>query len=265
MNNNPIGIFDSGIGGLSILKVLHDYFPQESFFYYADTARAPYGDKSKEALIVINDEITDFLIQENSKCIVFACNTSCALIYKDLSQTLSVPSIELIYPAAKKALSLSPNKRIAILGTIQTIQSKAYYNALKSLDKSSQIIEVACPKLVPYVENNQINSPEAKRWAKQYLDNALEQEPETLIHGCSHYPFFESFWKEHSPRCLKFINPAHALKENLQTILNNNNNTQNKGKITFYVSGESSTLKLHVKRLFDSSITTIKKIPIKAR
>lgn len=260
MNNNPIGIFDSGLGGLTVLAELKKSLPNESFIYYADTLQAPYGDKSDTELLEINKNIINYFTSKNVKCIVFACNTSCAVIYPKLC--LDLPCIELITPAAKEAIKHSKRNSIAILGTTQTIKSEAYKHAILKESPTSVITQIACPKLVPFVEKGEEGSLEAEKWAKQYIDQA--KNADVVIHGCSHYPYFESYWKGCLPNTT-FINPgvtaAQKLKETLksQSLLR----TTKKPELSFYISGPDTVLLQHIETLFSKqTYQLLTKIPV---
>ena len=246
MNNNPIGIFDSGLGGLTILEQLKKALPNESFIYYADTLQAPYGDKSNAELIEINNHIINYFKSKNIKCIVFACNTSCAVVYPKL--TLNIPCIELIAPAAKEAIRRTKNNIIAVLATSQTIKSHAYKNAIHKENVTTKVIEIPCPQLVPYVEKGEEGSLEAEKWAKQYINEA--KRADVIIHGCSHYPYFESYWKGCMPNAT-FINPgvtvAKKLKETL--IAQQIHRTKPDSELSFYISGPDNVMLKHIEKI----------------
>ncbi|MFC1754429.1 glutamate racemase [Thermoproteota archaeon] len=210
MNTNPIGLFDSGVGGLTILGRLQTCFPNESYVYVGDSGRAPYGDKSFEELYQINKEIVAFLREKNIKMLVMACNTSCANFLDTLQQELPFPVIGLITPASKSAVLTSKNKRIAVLGTTQTISKHVYAHEIQKLLPEAQVLELAGPELVPLVESGQMFSDEGIAVCRHYMKKILDFGADTLIYGCSHYPYFEPVFKRFAPQ-ITYIDPAKCI------------------------------------------------------
>lgn len=219
MKKKPIGIFDSGVGGLTVLESLIKEFPNESFIYFADTARAPYGSKTNQELFQINKEVIDFLISKKIKTLISACNTSSATVFKSITKNINIPTAELIQPASIEAIEQSNKKRIAVLATQATINNKGYSRIIKSLDSDCEVIEIACPELVPIAERNDIYSKESIDACKKYMDIINESDIDVLIHGCSHYPFFEKIFEAHLNSKVLFINPAETITKALKPIL----------------------------------------------
>lgn len=219
MSNHPIGLFDSGVGGLSVLSVLKHNFPNESFIYIGDTARAPYGDRSVDNLWDINEELIQELLNQNIKALVMACNTSCALFLSQLQSSLNIPVIGLIPAAAKAAVQASKTGRIAILGTTRTIEQQQHKKEILRHAPNATVIEKASPELVPIIESSvtktDLDQPKALHTFKEILTHT----PDVLIHGCTHYPFLEPVWQHYLDQIktpLTFINPATAIIDEIK-------------------------------------------------
>lgn len=187
-DQRPIGVFDSGIGGLTVVSALRKLLPNESIFYLGDTARVPYGGKSAATVERYSLEIAAMLLEENCKTIVVACNTASALALPRLEETLTVPVIGVISPGAKAAVAATRNKHIGVIGTRATIKSGAYERALRLLDSSLQTTALPCPLLVPLIEEGWLQNEITDRVIKRYLDPLVRKKVDTLVLGCTHYP-----------------------------------------------------------------------------
>lgn len=166
---SPIGVFDSGIGGLTVLQRIMDSLPKEHSVYLGDTARSPYGNKSVEAVLRYSFENTDFLVQKDVKLVVVACNTSTAVALESLQENLSVPVVGVIEPGVKAALDKTKKKKIGVIGTEATIQSRAYTRGLKALDAKVEVYSRACPLFVPLVEEGWLDNAVVKMTVESYL------------------------------------------------------------------------------------------------
>lgn len=189
--NYKIGIFDSGLGGLTVLKSIKKHFPTHSFIYLGDLANLPYGDKSEDSIIIYSKKIVDFFIQQNIQLIIVACNSASSVALKKLQSIYSVPIIGVIRPSIKTALKKTKTKSIGIIGTKTTIKSQAYNNELKNLIDNSHeysISLVSCPLFVPIVEEGWENTEIAHQIATKYLSNFKDKNIDTIILGCTHYP-----------------------------------------------------------------------------
>lgn len=187
-DTRPIGVFDSGIGGLTVVSALRRLLPNESIFYLGDTARVPYGGKSAATVQRYSQEITALLLQENAKAIVVACNTASALALPLLQEQLPVPVTGVIAPGAHAATVATRNGHIGIIGTRATIKSGAYENALRQLEPSHRASARACPLLVPLIEEGWLETGVTDEVLMQYLHPLLEDGIDTLVLGCTHYP-----------------------------------------------------------------------------
>ncbi len=184
----PIGVFDSGIGGLTVVKALHELLPNENIFYLGDTARVPYGGKSATTVERYSLEMTDMLADEDVKIIVIACNTASSLALPKLEKTLSVPVIGVIKPGAEAAIAVTRNRHVGVIGTRATIKSSAYERALRSLNPKINISARACPLLVPLIEEGWLDDDLTDGVIARYLKPLVAEGIDTLVLGCTHYP-----------------------------------------------------------------------------
>ncbi len=189
--NNPIGIFDSGIGGLTVVKQLMRYLPDEQLIYFGDTARVPYGSKSKRLVQQYALEDAHFLLQYNVKMIVVACNSASASALHLLQDRLDIPVIGVVTPGANTAVELTQNNKIGVIGTNATINSDAYTNEVKRVEPLVEVFGQACPLLVPLVEEGWLEDDVTIIVIKKYLHNLMQQSVDTIILGCTHYPVLE--------------------------------------------------------------------------
>jgi glutamate racemase len=187
-DERAIGVFDSGIGGLTVVKALRDLLPNENIFYLGDTARVPYGPKSPETVQRYAIELAEMLTKEKAKALVVACNTVSSVALPALTQKFPVPVIGVIEPGARAALAASRNRRIGVIGTRATIRSGAYEKALQAEDPNVHVISRACPLLVPLIEEGLLLDDLTEQIILRYLDPLLEDEIDTLVLGCTHYP-----------------------------------------------------------------------------
>jgi len=188
----PIGMFDSGVGGLTVLRALMKRLPHESTLYFGDTARVPYGSKSRDVIIRFSLEIGQFLLQQRVKMIVVACNTSSAFALEALKARFPVPVIGVIEPGARAAVKATRSRRIGVIGTEGTIESRAYTQAIQALDKGIAVFGQACPLIVPLVEEGWLKKPLALEVVEEYLLPLLKNRIDTLVMGCTHYPLLKN-------------------------------------------------------------------------
>lgn len=190
--SNPIGIFDSGVGGLTVMQELIRQLPRERFIYFGDTARVPYGNKSRETVIRYAIESIIALLEKQIKLLVIACNTVSALALPKLRSIFKIPIIGVIEPGAQKAIAVTKNQRIAVIGTRGTIQSGAYQLAIRKQAPHAHVIPVACPLFVPLVEEKWFDHPATLLIAQEYIYPLSSQEIDTLLLGCTHYPLLRA-------------------------------------------------------------------------
>lgn len=187
-SRKAIGVFDSGIGGLTVVKALMQELPFESIVYFGDTARVPYGSKSRSTIVRFSLENVEFLLRCGVKCIVIACNTSSSFALPTLRKYFKVPIIGVIHPGARAAVQATLNKRVGVIGTEATVRSRAYDLEIKRLDPSMTVFSQSCPLFVPLVESGWLNGSISAQIAAKYLEPLTRHRIDTLILGCTHYP-----------------------------------------------------------------------------
>jgi glutamate racemase len=187
-DSRPIGVFDSGIGGLTVVKALRDLLPNERIFYVGDTARVPYGNKSAETVERYSLELAGMLMRENAKLIVVACNTVSSVAIPKLRTSVSVPVVGVIEPGAHAAVATTRNRHVGVIGTRATIRSGAYENALRALNTHVRVSSCACPLLVPLIEEGMLDDELTDQTIARYLKPMIADGIDTLVLGCTHYP-----------------------------------------------------------------------------
>ncbi|WP_264519731.1 glutamate racemase [Flavobacterium sp. N1994] len=243
INNNPIGLFDSGIGGTSIWKEIHDLLPYEDTIYLADSKNAPYGQKSKEEIIQLSIKNTEFLLNQNCKIIVVACNTATTNAIKELRAKYDIPFIG-IEPAIKPAALNSQNHVIGILATQGTLNSELFHKTAEKF-QDTKIIEQIGHGLVPLIENGDINSPEMDSLLHRYLKPMIDANIDYLVLGCSHYPYLVPQIKKILPRSIGIIDSGEAVARQTKNVLNEKvgfNTQTEKGRNIFYTNGNPLVL-----------------------
>ena len=205
----PIGVFDSGVGGLTVAREIMRNLPYEKIVYFGDTARVPYGSKSKETIIRYSRQIVRFLKTQEVKAIVVACNTASALALETISKETDLPMIGVVEPGAKVAVETTRNKKIGLIGTRATVKSGLYQRVIQKEDPQIQVIRQPCPLFVPLVEEGWLKDEITLEVAKRYLDPLLAQDIDTLILGCTHYPLLRSLLKGLVGDQVTLVNPAY--------------------------------------------------------
>nr|WP_154118173.1 glutamate racemase [Paenibacillus monticola] len=214
-----IAILDSGVGGLTVAKEVMRQLPREKIIYFGDTARAPYGPRSTEEVKLFTEQIVDYLIQFNPKMIVIACNTATAAALDYISTKVSIPVIGVIHPGARAAISATKSGQVGVIGTVGTIGSGAYTVALQQLSPFVQVVSQACPALVPLVEQGMFRSEESQIAVAESLNGIKYETIDTLILGCTHYPFLiDPIGKVMGPG-VKLISSADETAREISTIL----------------------------------------------
>lgn len=238
-DRRPIGIFDSGLGGLTVVKSVLNHLPHESIIYFGDTARVPYGNKSPELIREYSIEIADYLVKRNAKMIIVACNTATALALEALKEHINVPVIGVIEPGATQAYTATKNKNIGIIGTLATVSSKAYEKALKSIDKNVHTLAKACPLFVPLAEEGWLDGGVTEAIAEHYLQPLQNSAIDTLILGCTHYPLLKKVIATKVNSHTVLIDSADAVAVTVQKQLTINNQLSDssvKGTLNCYVT-----------------------------
>ena len=202
----PIGIFDSGVGGLTVLRELYRQLPNESILYFGDTARLPYGNRSKAEMVQFVQEILSWMLQQHVKMVIVACNTSSALALEAVRSQFPLPILGVILPGARAAVQ--QGKRIGVIATPATAASNAYQRAILEIDATVQVWQVGCPEFVPLIEQNRITDPYTSDVARYYLAPLLAQKIDILVYGCTHYPHLAPVLRSLLPLSVKLVNPA---------------------------------------------------------
>ncbi len=218
--NLPIGIFDSGVGGLTVYRALHNRLPNERFIYLGDTARVPYGTKSLATVERYAIENSEFLASRGIKLLVVACNTASALALPKIRERIGLDVVGVIGPGARKAVEVTnPNPRIAVIATEATVRSDAYAVSIKQASAAAEVIQTACPLFVPLAEENWTREPETFSIAKKYLQNIIEFQPEALVLGCTHYPILREVIQQTVGENVTLIDSGEACAEEVETLL----------------------------------------------
>ena len=218
MDKRPIGVFDSGLGGLTVVKALKNNLPNESVLYFGDIARLPYGVKSRELIIEYSVQITEFLIQKGAKLIIIACNTATAMALKELRlQFKETKIIGVIEPGSQQAYLDTSTKRIGVIGTDATINSRAYESSLLSIDNKIHVISKACPLFVPFVEEGMITGSAINYIVEHYL-SSFQNDIDTMILGCTHYPLLKDAITRYTKN-IKLVDSASATAKEANIIL----------------------------------------------
>lgn len=218
-DNAPIGVFDSGVGGLTVAREIMRHLPDESLIYFGDTARVPYGTKSKDTVIRYSRQIVNFLLSKNVKAIVVACNTASALAMSQLQKEYIVPMIGMVKPGAIAATRATKNQHIGIIGTNATIKSGQYGRYLRELNPEVTVVTKACPMFVPLVEEGLIDDRITEDMVSRYLREFDQYHIDSLILGCTHYPLLQNPIKNFVGKTVTLINPAYETAKSLKELL----------------------------------------------
>jgi len=238
-----IGIFDSGIGGLTVVKEIFNLLPDYQIIYFGDTARTPYGTKGDKTIIKYAQQDAEFLKSHGAKLIIVACNTASAVAYDQLKKEFTLPLFEVITPAVAAAIQASINKKIGVIGTQATVASGIYQRLIKQKDDKIKVFSKACPLLVPLVEENWLTKPETKRILKSYLRPLKNKQIDTLILGCTHYPLLKKMIKEIMGKKVTIVDPAQATAQTVKDFLGQNNIAVKGSDHQFFVTDINSKSK----------------------
>lgn len=266
--NAPIGVFDSGIGGLTVAKEIMHQIPNERIVYFGDTARVPYGNKSKETIIKFSRQIVRFLQTQKVKAIVAACNTVSAFALDEIEREVDIPMIGVVKPGVKAALKATRNGKIGVIGTAGTIASRIYPQYIKEMNPDANITGKACPLFVPLVEEGLWRDPVTDEIARRYLAELIDIDIDTLVLGCTHYPLIRETIGKVMGKGVVLVNPAYETARELRELL------QKRGLLKeqeaklgddmyrFYVSDSSEKFKQFANSIIKYGILSAKKINI---
>ena len=265
--NAPVGVFDSGVGGLTVAREIMRNLPSEKIVYFGDTARVPYGSKSKETVIRYSRQIIRFLLEQQVKAIVVACNTASAFALDAVKDELDIPIIGVIEAGARVAAAETRNKRVGVIGTVGTVGSGIHEAYLKKIDPQIQVMGKACPLFVPLVEEGWLHDPVTVEVASRYLKELQEKEIDTLILGCTHYPLLRSTIREIMGEKVRLVNPAYETALELGNLLKEQNllstgTQQEEFPYRFYVSDLADEFKNFANSILPYDVEMTQKIDI---
>ncbi len=259
----PIGVFDSGVGGLSVVKEIRALMPSLDIQYFGDTARVPYGNKSAETVVRYSLEIGRFLMGRGIAVLVVACNTSSAFALEALKRELPIPVLGMIEPGAKKALEATRTGRIGLIGTRGTVNSGAYAQAIKAKNPETHVISKACPLFVPLVEEGWASDPVAREVARRYLDPLLDKGVDTLILGCTHYPALVPVLQDVAGEGVRLVSSAEEAAQALSLLLEGGGyamKAESRGSLKVYVTDAGTHFQRVGVSLLGDTIPTLDKI-----
>lgn len=258
-SSSAIGIFDSGVGGLTVMRQIMRILPAEQLIYYGDTARIPYGNKSGQTIIRYMEENTHFLLSKGIKALVIACNTATAFSLSAISKLSQIPILGVIEPGAEQAALATQNQRIAVLGTRGTILSGAYQEALRKAAPQSTLYPVACPLFVPLIEEQWLDHPATRLIIEEYLRPLRSHQVDTAILGCTHYPLLYSLIQNELGNGVKVIDSAIACANRLAAELKRNNllALSLQGEHQYYVSDDPEKFRFLAEYLFGHPIANV--------
>jgi len=262
-STKPIGVFDSGIGGLTVVKRLAANLPNEDIIYFGDTARVPYGSKSNSTVIEYSIQDTNFLLSKNVKAVVVACNTASSVAINDLKENFDIPIIGMIEPGAEMAIRETKKKRIGVIGTRSTISNQAYSKEIKRLDSSVKVFEKACPLFVPLAEEGWIGHNATYEIAEEYLEELRNSEIDTLVLGCTHYPILAKVIQKVMGDNITMIDSGVASAEIVKHVLQERgleNNREETGQSEFYVSDIPTTFKTVAELFLGKPVKEVHKV-----
>ncbi len=260
-----IGVFDSGLGGLTVVKELMRLLPHENIVYFGDTARVPYGTKSPESIVRFSKQNVSILLEHQVKMIVVACNTSSSLALPVLKNSFDLPIMGVINPGAKKAVAVTRNKIVGVIATSATINSEAYEKRIKEIDPWIKVISQACPLLVPLAEEGWFNKDVTVKIANEYLRRLKKAKVDTLILGCTHYPLLKSVLQKVMGSKVVLVDSAQEIARDVRNLLQREDKEgapKRKGQVEFLVSDQPQHFSQLAKRFLGFEIKNVKRCEI---
>jgi glutamate racemase len=265
IDKRAIGVFDSGLGGLTVVKELRKLLPNENIVYFGDTARVPYGAKSKTVILRYSRQISNFLLTKNVKMIVVACNTASSLALEELQKELEIPVIGVIKAGSRRAATATKNNIVGVIGTKKTVSSEVYLREIRSLNSEIVVRQKACPLFVPLVEEGLENDIITEEMAERYLLE-IKNEIDTLVLGCTHYPLLKNVIKRVlNGHGINLINPAEETAIDVMYTLSNLNilgGEEKKGETEFYVSDSPNDFQKLGGIFLNSSLENVEMVDI---
>lgn len=237
----PVGVFDSGVGGLTVAREISRQLPNENIVYFGDTARVPYGSKSQNTIIRFSEQIIRFLKTKQVKAIVIACNTASALALDAVRDEFDVPVMGVVIPGARAAVEATKNRKVGVVGTDATVQSGMYTKIIREMAPDVDVIEKACPLFVPLVEEGFKEHVVTDEIIEYYLESMRNSDIDAMILGCTHYPLLRSKIRSYMGEKIQIVNPAYETAMDLKKLLaeydmENDGSTEEHSRYSFYVS-----------------------------
>ena len=260
----PIGVFDSGVGGLTVAREIMRQIPQERIVYFGDTARVPYGSKSTNTLIRYTRQIIRFLKTRGVKAIVVACNTASAVALEAVRDELDIPIIGVVRPGARVAVEATRNKKIGIIGTETTVNSGMYVKLIQEIEPEAQVIGKACPLFVPLVEEGWFKDEITRSVVQRYLAELKTQQVDTLVLGCTHYPLLKRLIGEEIGEEVILVNPSSSVVKEMKEYLlrHDMQSDAEQGEYEFYVSDSTEKFRQFGQQVLEIENLTVKRINI---
>ncbi len=261
IRNKPIGIFDSGFGGLTVMAAVAKLMPNENLIYFGDTAHVPYGTKSKKIVTDFATKISKFLVKNDVKMIVIACNTASAFSLDYLSKVIKVPIIGVIKAGSVMAAKITENKKVGVIGTEGTVKSSAYEKEIKKYDKTVKCFSKACPLFVPLVEEGWCDGKITENIIKVYTKELVSKNIDTIILGCTHYPLLKKTIKKVIGNKINIVDSASAVALQVKELLEEKNilKKAGKGKYKFFVSDSPEKFKAIGNKFLGNKIVNVTK------
>lgn len=260
MSNAPIGIFDSGVGGLTVARAILDQLPNESTIYIGDTARGPYGPRSLAEVRDFSLETLDFLVSQGVKALVIACNTASAAMLRDARERYSIPVIEVIQPAVRRAVAATRTGRVGVIGTRATIDSKAYLDAFAAAPQLT-IQSIACPLFVEFVERGETSGEAITKIAREYLQPMIDAKVDTLVLGCTHYPLLTGVISYVMGNGVSLVSSAEETAKDLYRVLVENSLLRAASDTPpahkFLATGDAQAFELLARRFLGPEVTAV--------
>ena len=265
LSSLPIGMFDSGMGGLTVLHQCLVHLPNENFAYVGDTARFPYGEKTQQELELYSTQIAAFLESVPVKLIVVACYSATSAALPLLQERFSTPIVGVVMPGARAAVQTSRYRRIGVLATQATVASGAYPRAIRSLDSGAEVLQQACPGLVSFIEEGDVSSQALADAVRGFTEPLRERRPDVVIMGCTHYPLIEPMLQRHLGRDVTLVNPAAEVAREVEHILERQDiarTSEGLGSYRFYTTGDRDAFRSVGARFLQMPLTRVREVPL---
>lgn len=263
----PIGVFDSGVGGLTVVREIIRQLPSENVIYFGDTARVPYGSKSKQTVLKFSRQISRFLMTKQVKAIVVACNTASALALEELQKEIDIPVIGVVWPGANMAVEITKTKSIGVIATQATIKSRIYNNYIRKLDPEVTVIGKPCPLFVPLVEEGLLEDRVTDDMVERYLSELKPYNVDALVLGCTHYPLLINPIKRYMGDKVTLVNPAYETAKELKLLLEQNhilNKSTQQASYEFFVSDGIDSFKSFADRVLPINVNEVNVVDIES-